>query len=156
MFCSFSCYCCCWAVPLFQVLGVGEVAEFPRRDKSWWEAEHITPTLVALALLHQLSLLLLLLRLLLLLPFPAFLLLVLLSLSLRPFLWTLPNTMSAPFVLCYLIAVPSQDLRHEQLKYNFVLLYNAILKLPASSKVELIQGTSTNAMWCWCNVIRIY
>ena len=57
MFSSFSCYCCCWAVPLFQVLGVGEVARFPRRDKSWWEAEHITPTLVALALLHQLSLL---------------------------------------------------------------------------------------------------
>ena len=69
-------------IALFQVLGVGEVAGFPRRDKSWWEAEHITPTLVALALLHQLSLLFLLLRLLLLLPFPALLLLVLLSLSL--------------------------------------------------------------------------
>ena len=66
-------------IALFQVLGVGEVAGFPRRDKSWWEAEHITPTLVALALLHQLSLLFLLL---LLLRFPALLLLVLLSLSL--------------------------------------------------------------------------
>ena len=62
------------------------------------------------------------------------------------FLWTLPNTMSAPFILCHLITVASQDLRHEQLKYNFVLLYNAILKLPASSKVELIQATSTNVM----------
>ena len=91
----------------------------------------------------SLVLLLLLLRL---LPFPALLLLTLLSLSLRPLLWTLPNTMSAPFILCHLITVASQDLRHEQLKYNFVLLYNAILKLSALSKVELIQATSTNAM----------
>ena len=60
-----------------------------------------------------------------------------------PFLWTLPNTRFAPVVLCHLITVASQDLRQEQLKYKFCL---AVLKLSATSKVELIQATSTNAM----------
>ena len=110
-------------IALFQVLGVGEVAGFPRRDKSWWEAEHITPTLVALATLPCIVATCLAVTL--------------------PLLWTLPNTRFAPVVLCHLITVASQDLRQEQLKYKFCL---AVLKLSATSKVELIQATSTNAM----------
>ena len=142
IFCFFSCYCCCWAVPL-------------HCSKFWvlvrWPGSHgETRAGGKRSILHQLLLLLRSYT-----SYPSCSLVALDALATLPcivatclavtlpFLWTLPNTRFAPVVLCHLITVASQDLRQEQLKYKFCL---AVLKLSATSKVELIQATSTNAM----------